>query len=139
MILLTCRGMMIVFSPIQAVAKLLELYNKLYKMGNPHFLQSGSIHPIQCSKAKEEVEDIVIKMQHTLTKWNKKVSELRACFPWLLYFSIPKMMLLYKLIHSPFPSKKVVHEVSFLVTEGKGNLKKKVEVSIRNAFILFLL
>ncbi len=72
-------------------------------------------------------------MQRILTNWNKEVSDLRARYPWLLFFSVPKMLLLHKLMSSSSQDevKKVVHEVSFLIAEGRGNLEKKVEVSFR--------
>ena len=84
---------------------------------------------------KEEVEAQVLEMQDKLTTWYKDVSKLRARYPWLLYFGVPKILLLYKAMKSS-SMEEIVHEVSFLVIEGKECMIKKVEVMSLKVFWL---
>ena len=107
--------------------KLLEIYNKLCELGNLRFLQSGSIIPIRCSVPQEELEAKVEEMQRVHTRWSEHVSEICAQYPWLLFFSIPKILLIYKLILNA-SSVEVVHEVSFL-DHDRGSLEIKVQVN----------
>lgn len=58
-------------------------------------------------------------MQTSLIEWKKEVSDLRAEYTWLLYFSVPKIFLLYELIcSSPEETEglpeKIIQEVSLL-------------------------
>ena len=76
---------------------------------------------------KEEVETKVQEVQDILTTWNMDVSELRAHHPWLLYFSVSKILLLHEVIKIS-SIEKIVHEVNFLVIESRECLEKKVEV-----------
>jgi hypothetical protein len=123
-------------SLLQTVSKLLELYLKLRELGHPLFLAEGYIQPIPCSMSKREVDGEVQQMQLLVTRWNHEVSDLRARYTWLLYFSVPKMLRLYHLIHSPREEmevkvKMIVHEVSFLVKsqpEERTELAEGVEV-----------
>lgn len=73
-------------------------------------------------------------MQFVVTEWSQEVSDLRARYTWLLFFSVPKMLLLHKLMHSPpLEGEKidnVFHEVSFLVANKRENLRSNLQVSI---------
>jgi hypothetical protein len=76
----------------------------------------------------EDMEREVQQTQLEITNWNKEVSEMRAEYMWLLYFSVPKMMLLYNLIRSSCQgderTDKIVHEVSFLMSSGWEELRR---------------
>lgn len=82
---------------------------------------------------RNEVETKVKDTQNQRAMWIKRVTKLRASYPWLLYFSVPKMLLLYDkmMAESSFPekAKQVVYEVCFLVAQGREKLEEKVEAS----------
>lgn len=116
-------------SIVQTVHKLFELYLKLRELGHPSYLLKGDIPPISCSIVKETADKMVQQTQQAVTEWTEEVTELRNRYPWLLYFSIPRMLQLYKLILPTSVSrketeKKIVHEVSFLATSNRTERKK---------------
>ena len=50
-----------------------------------------------------------------LTKWMGQVDKLRNQYHWLLFFSVPKMLLLYHLLQEKEPNvEAIVREISFL-------------------------
>lgn len=121
----------------QSASKLFELYLKLHELGYPEYLTADKIPMITCSHTKESMEREVQETQLLITEWNGKVSNLRAKYTWLLYFSVPKMMLLYDLIHSSCQGEErtdeIVHEVSFLMTnqlEDTVKLRRGREVKV---------
>ena len=67
--------------------------------------------------------------QQAVTEWSQQISELRNQYTWLLYFSIPRMLKLYMLMHSEELEKtekvdKIVCEVSFLATNQQTEREK---------------
>ena len=119
----------------QTASKLFELYLKLLELGHPEYLTTDQIPSISCSHTKEEIEHMVQQAQCQITMWNSEISDLRAEYTWLLYFSVPKIMLLYDLIRSSCEGVKrtdeIVHEVSFLTTNRlKDMMKLRGEGSI---------
>jgi hypothetical protein len=61
-------------------------------------------------------------MQDIVEEWKQEVSELRARYTWLLYFSVSKMLLFHKQIMIKSSSQDIdalVHEVSFIVYNQK--------------------
>ena len=70
-----------------------------------------------------------------LTKWMQQVDELRNQYHWLLFFSVPKMLLLYHLLQEKKPNvEAIVHEISFLCCNEQAaweNARVVVEVSSR--------
>ena len=61
------------------------------------------------------------------------VAELRSQYNWLLFFSVPKLLLLYHQLQEENPSvEAIVHEISFLCSNEQAtwkNAHKLVEVS----------
>lgn len=110
-------------------------------MGNSTYLSEATIPHIPCATKNEEVEAKVEEMQNAVTQWTEKVSELRNCYSWLLYYSIPKMMKLYQLIHSDaFPKyekvARIVQDVSFLVDNMPEQREKlKIGVKVCSLFV----
>ena len=48
-------------------------------------------------------------------QWSEKVSQLRREYSWLLFFSVPKLLLLYSLVNKKEPKiPAIVAEISFL-------------------------
>lgn len=117
------------------MSKLLGLYLKLNGLGHPQYLAESSLPPISCSGSEEKVRITVLEMQDAVEKWQKEVSELRSHYTWLLYFSVPKMLLLHRQINSsPQDINAIVHEVSFVVYNQKikrTELQHGVEVSFK--------
>lgn len=70
-----------------------------------------------------------------LTSWLKSVAELRSQYNWLLFFSVPKLLLLYHLLKANKPNlEAIVHEISFLCYKDQAaweSTQKKVEVSVQ--------
>lgn len=121
--------------------KLLELCIKLNELGHPHYLTTSSLPPIYCSEKEEDMCIRVFEMQRAVEECLREVSELRSRYTWLLYFSIPKMLLLHKQIHSPSRDIDViVHEISYIVYNQKieiTELRQGVLVSLSMSFIYF--
>ena len=68
-----------------------------------------------------------------LTRWLQHVDELRNQYKWLLFFSVPKMLLLYHLLQEKNPNLgAIAHEISFLCCNEQAawkNAQLVVEVS----------
>ena len=68
-----------------------------------------------------------------LTTWADRVDELRNQYDWLLFFSMPKLLLLYDLLQAESPNlEAIVHEISFLCSNQQPsweNVQKLVKVS----------
>lgn len=98
--------------------KLLELYQLLYELGHDHYITKNKVLLIPCCTSKEDVDMMVKELQTSVTDWKKKVTQLRANYTGLLYFSIPKILLLYEIIRSTSDDmdnlEKTVQEVSIL-------------------------
>ena len=115
----------------QTVSKLLELYLKLRDLGHPDYAFKESISSVKCQSDIGEVRALVSKMESEVTSWKTKVAELHSLYNWLLYFSVPKLLLLHQLLL--FPTKEdtcenIVHEISFLPVKH-DNLAEEVQVS----------
>ena len=108
---------------------------KLNDLGHSQFLAESSLRPIYCSDGEEKVHLEVIDTQKAVREWQKEISELRSNYTWLLYFSIPKMLLLYRHIKShSHDIDAIVHEVSFVVYNQeieRRDLQCGVEVSFK--------
>lgn len=115
----------------QVVTKLLELYLELHELGHPDYLTGGKVNSVPCSMPKEGMNNEVQRTQLLITEWNHEVSELQARYTWLLYFSVPKMLLLYHLICSSGIEgenvDKIVHEVSILMINEPTEREKLME------------
>lgn len=119
----------------QTVGKLFELYLKLKEQGHPDFISEAKVpKPIPCSTPTEDVNAMVQDTQLTVSNWTREVTKLRSDYPWLLFFSIPRMLQLYKLINSHEREvDKIVHEVSFLAAnqpKGREKLWNSVQVEL---------
>ena len=102
----------------------------MHELGHPGYLKEDNVDSIKCSSEKNAIEELVKKVQLIVNEWNDEVSRLQDQNSWLLYFSVPKMLLLYELIQSPQKQiNAIVNEISFLPVE-RGNLVKEVEVSM---------
>lgn len=85
---------------------------------------------------------MVQEAQQVLNKWTQEISELRNRYPWLLYFSIPKVFRLFHLICSSDAQKedKIVHQVSYLaINLPAGRKKLKDSVKVRRLLLFWLL
>ena len=66
-----------------------------------------------------------------LTTWVHRVDELRNQYKWLLFFSIPKMLLLHNLLRAKDPNlKAIVHEISFLCCNDQA-VWESVQVAVK--------
>ena len=63
----------------------------------------------------------------------QRVTDLRSQYSWLLFFSVPKLLVLYHLLRKETPDlEAIVHEISFLCCNEQGALesvREMVEVS----------
>lgn len=66
-----------------------------------------------------------------LAEWRQHVDELRNQYHWLLFFSMPKILLLYRLLKEENPNLgAIVHGISFLCRNQQAAWKNaQVEVS----------
>ena len=69
-----------------------------------------------------------------LTTWMQHVTKLRNQYDWLLFFSVPKMLLLYHLLQDEKPNlEAIVHEISFLCSNEQAtmeSIQKRVKVRV---------
>jgi len=67
-----------------------------------------------------------------LRTWMQRVTELRSQYNWLLFFRVPKLLLLYHLLIVEHPYvEAIVHEISFLFSHDQDawkSARKMVEV-----------
>ena len=115
------------------VTKLLELYQKLCELGHPEYLAESGVPTIKCSE-DQKVHERVDVMQAEVEEWKQNMLQLQAHFPWLLYFSVPKILLLHQLLsHHQIDLDKIIHEVSFLIInqpQQRSRLQDIIMVSI---------
>ena len=68
-----------------------------------------------------------------LIRWKQYMTELRHQYKWLLFFSVPKLLLLYHLLQEENPNlEAIVHEIIFLCSntqEAWESALKIVKVS----------
>ena len=78
-------------------------------------------------------------METKLTSWTSTVTKLRSQYEWLLFFSVPKLLILYQLIRVWDEENidecldLVVKEVMFLVSNDsmtRNAIKEQIEVRI---------
>ena len=73
--------------------------------------------------------------EQQLTRWTQQVAALRSHYDWLLFFSVPKLLTLYKLlaVDDVFHNlDAIVHEISFLShndEDTRAAVRAHVEVS----------
>ena len=117
--------------------KLLELYVKLRELGYIQYINEGNIGPaLSCQFTTEDIEERIRETEVILTTWTHEVANLRKEFSWLLFFSVPKLLRLYRLLSKEQENmgvhlKRIVHEISFLCknnAEARKRMKTKVEV-----------
>ena len=125
------------FPPAQVAYKLLELYIKLRELAHVQYINEGNIGPmLSCQFTTEDIEERVRETEVILTMWTHKVANLRKEFSWLLFFSLPKLLRLYRLLSEEQENmdvhlKRIVHEISFLCVnnaEVRKRMKTKVQV-----------
>ena len=73
----------------------------------------------------------VHETEKMLTNWMQRVAELRSQYDWLLFFSVPKLLLVYHLLQEE-NVEAIVHEISFLCSNEQDAWKSaQVEVKVR--------
>lgn len=118
--------------------KLLELYVKLRELGHIQYIDEGNTGPLlPCTINPEDAEDRVKETEVILQTWTHEVEKLRSEFSWLLFFGVPKLLRLYRLLseeqeNTDVHLKQIVHEISFLCINNVDTRKRmnvKVQVS----------
>ena len=76
-------------------------------------------------------------MKHTMIKWSQSVDKLLMKHDWLLFFTIPKLLRLSKLLRSPFDlnseSVDILEEISFLFcsdVQASGEIVLAIKVML---------
>ncbi len=121
----------------QIAYRLLELYGQLNDLGNPFYLSGTTVKPLFCGIDRTNADARVRETEFMLDKWKKSITELRSQYNWLLFFSIPKILNLYKLV-SVWEGQneqldEIVAEISFLCQNDevtRQNLKKCMKVGV---------
>ena len=118
--------------------KLLELYVKLRELGHIQYINEGNTGPpLPCTINPEDAEERVKETEVILQTWTHEVEKLRSEFSWLLFFGVPKLLRLYKLLNEEQENtevhlRQIVHEISFLCennVETRKRMNVKVQVS----------
>ena len=64
-----------------------------------------------------------------LTTWLQCVDELRNHYDWLLFFSMPKLLLLYRLLRADGPNMEaIVQEINFLYSNPQASWESTCEI-----------
>lgn len=123
---------------LQVAYKLLELYIKLRELGHIQYIDEGNTGPaLSCRINSEDAEERVKETEIILTTWTHEVTNLRKEFSWLLFFSVPKLLRLYRLLSEEQGNmdvhlKRIVHEISFLcVNNAEARKRMNVKVQVR--------
>lgn len=126
-------------SHVQTLPKLLELYQTLRDLGHDHYVTKKEV---KCYKHEDDVDNMVQELQTSVTNWKHIISELRANYTWLLYFSIPKLLLLHEIICSSLEGteklEKTIQEVSCLTVSQPPEgvmLRERVKVRCTTRFL----
>ena len=118
---------------------MLDLYVRLKELGHPDYLQSRDTRTLHCSIQKTAADEVVcawcwvealtvclylyglspqVKItENELMTWMQTVTELRSKYNWLLFFSIPKLLIIYGLLKSAESKEQIeqlMQEISFL-------------------------
>ena len=134
------QDVFVCLSPVQVAYKLLELYVKLRELGHIQYINEGNTGPaLPCLINPEDAEERVKETEIILTTWTHEVTNLRKEFRWLLFFSVPKLLRLYRLLSEEQENmevhlKRIVHEISFLCVnnaEARKRMNTKVQVCER--------
>ena len=124
---------------LQVAYKLLELYVKLRELGHIQYINEGNTGPpLACTIDPENAEERVKETEVILKTWTHEVERLRHEFSWLLFFGVPKLLRLFRLLSeeqedSQLHLKRVVHEISFLCTnnvDARQRINASVQVCI---------
>lgn len=75
----------------------------------------------------EDLTSLVNETQSCVVEWTQEVLKLQKNHSWLVYFNMPKLLLLHRLLCS-LQTEKIVHEVSFLAHNQTAKLKERAEV-----------
>ncbi len=106
--------------------KVFDLYQKLQELGYYYSSSKSTIEPFMCSNSKDKIDRLVNDTRVVVEEWRQEVSDLRSRHKWLLYFCMPKLMQLYRLIQSSVEVKEkvdpLIHEVSFLMNNNATDL-----------------
>ena len=64
-----------------------------------------------------------------LTEWIQHVAALRNKYDWLLFFKVPKLLLLYHLLTAKDPNlEAIMHEISFLCSNKQEAWERTLEM-----------
>ena len=97
---------------------------KLRELGHPHY-QHFISESFQCQVSIPEADQKVADVEKQVMDWSKKVTTLRSKYSWLLFFSVPKLLLLYQMVKEAnldldSDIENVMGEVAFLFENGKN-------------------
>ena len=122
--------------PLQVAYKLLELYIKLRELGHIQYIDEGNTGPaLPCHINPGDAEERVKETEVILTTWTHEVANLRKEFSWLLFFSVPKLPRLYRLLSEEQENmdvhlKRIVHEISFLCVNN-ADTRKRMNIKVQ--------
>ena len=72
-----------------------------------------------------------METEQLIQQWSEKVSQLQKEYSWLLFFSVPKLLLLYSLVDVQEPNiPAIVVEISFLF-ENTSEVREKVTTALK--------
>ena len=121
---------------IQVAYKLLELYIKLRELGHIQYINEGNTGPaLSCQITSVDAEERVEETEIILKTWTHEVANLRQEFSWLLFFSVPKLLRLYRLLSEEQDNmdvhlKRIVHEISFLCVNN-AETRKRMNIKVQ--------
>eukprot|EP00731_Ephydatia_muelleri_P036542 Em0275g1a len=105
----------------EAALTVLNLYLELKSLGHPTFVNEQLIQFPLCSTTEEYADLKVKDLESEAQKWSKRVTFLRSQHKWLLFFPIPKILILYKMIKTiPLDVARIVQEVSILISNTQS-------------------
>jgi len=113
----------------ETALNLCNLYVKLKELGHPMYLDKNFEDKLECSIANPMVVEKLSSAQQSFIKWVNEVEQLHSSYKWLLFFRIPKLIVVYEILRSEKCDVARVHqEISFLFQRNATTRQKLHEV-----------
>ena len=124
--------------------RLLELYIQLKDLGNPQYCE-GKVSNLSCGIDCTTADERVRETEAVVKDWKTRVQDLRCQYKWLLFFSIPKTLRLFKLLSQSnlvsdcsIQVDKILGEICFLFKndqETRNALKHSIMVCFHPFYV----
>ena len=118
---------------MQVAYRLLGVFEKLQELGYPELSQRHFKYALDCSDLLPAIKQRVEYWTGEEGKWMEKVENIHNSNKWLLFFRVPKLIVLYEALTAENPSvSAIIQEIGFLFQRNahtSEDFKSAVNVS----------